>query len=208
MRIADVQALADAHRPLYHATLTPLRECFQEMLRKMVLWLDQRLQGKDLRPAQKRVATDILCGLCEALVAGGDGAMRALHDRHSRHSLQRKEQDAAAGMAHMQGATQAEQARRDAARAKKKPTAAQRKAEQQQEDAETVLRKVFRQLASALHPDRERDPAEHRRKTALMSEANAAYGRQDLMALLQIQLRIEQADSRSLSQLPEEKSSP
>ena len=234
VRIADVQALADAHRPLYHATLTPLRECFQEMLRKMVLWLDQRLQGKDLRPAQKRVATDILCGLCEALVAGGDGAMRALHDRHSRHSLQRKEQDAAAGMrammeevlgqslaldesldpieavmragmAHMQGATQAEQARRDAARAKKKPTAAQRKAEQQQEDAETVLRKVFRQLASALHPDRERDPAEHRRKTALMSEANAAYGRQDLMALLQIQLRIEQADSRSLSQLPEEK---
>ena len=171
----------------------------------MVLWLDQRLHGKDLRPAQKRVATDILCGLCEALVAGGDEAMRALHDRHSRHSLQRKEQDAAAGMAHMQGATQAEQARRDAARANKKPTAAQRKAEQQQEDAETVLRKVFRQLASALHPDRERDPAEHRRKTVLMSEANAAYGRQDLMALLQIQLRIEQADSRSLSQLPEEK---
>ena len=59
----------------------------------MVLWLDQRLQGKDLRPAQKRDATDILCGLCEALVAGGDECMRALHDRHSRHSLQRKEQD-------------------------------------------------------------------------------------------------------------------
>ena len=64
----------------------------------MVLWLDHRLQGKDLRPAQKRDATDILCGLCEALVAGGDESMRALHDRHSRHSLQRKEQDAAADM--------------------------------------------------------------------------------------------------------------
>ena len=108
-------------------------------------------------------------------------------------------------MAHMQEAAQAEQAQRQAARARKKPTAAQRKAEHQQEDAETILRKVYRQLASALHPDRERDPAEHRRKTALMSEANAAYGRQDLMALLHIQLRIEQADPRSLSQLPEEK---
>ncbi|MBA3593037.1 MAG: hypothetical protein H0W47_04465 [Polaromonas sp.] len=64
---------------------------------------------------------------------------------------------------------------------------------------------MYRQLASALHPDRERDPGEHRRKTALMSEANAAYGRQDLMALLHIQLRIEQADPQSLSQLPEEK---
>ncbi|MDQ3271971.1 MAG: hypothetical protein M3Q12_07365, partial [Pseudomonadota bacterium] len=58
---------------------------------------------------------------------------------------------------------------------------------------------------SALHPDRERDPGEQQRKTALMSEANAAYGRQDLMALLHIQLRIEQADPKSLSQLPEEK---
>ena len=237
-QIADVQALADLHRPLFNATLTPLRERFQALMRSMALWLDERLQGKDLRPAQKRTALEILCGLCAALVAGGDESMRALHDKRSRHSLDEKDQAAAAGMrammedvfgkplevdesldesldpvdavmraamAHMQEATQAEQRRSHAARASKKPTAAQRKAEQQREDAETVLRKVFRQLASALHPDRERDPAEHQRKTALMSEANAAYGRQDLMALLQIQLRIEQADAQSLSQLPEEK---
>ena len=102
---------------------------------------------------------------------------------------------------------QAEQDRRAAAEArkKKKPTAAQRKAGQQQEDAETVLRQVFRQLASALHPDRERDPAEQRRKTALMSEANAAYGRQDLVALLHLQLRIAQTDTRDLLQQPEER---
>jgi hypothetical protein len=237
-QIAEVQALADLHRPLFSAKLTPLRERFQALMRRMALWLDERLQGKDLRPAQKRTAIEILCGLCEALVAGGDESMRTLHDRRSRHSLDEKDQAAAAGMlammedvlgkpldldeslgesldpldavmraamAHVQEAAQAEQLRSQAARAKKKPTAAQRKAEQQQEDADTVLRKVFRQLASALHPDRERDPAEHRRKTALMSEANAAYGRQDLMALLQIQLRIEQADAQSLSQLPEEK---
>jgi hypothetical protein len=110
-----------------------------------------------------------------------------------------------AAMAQIDEAAQAEQQRSHGARARKKSTAAQRKAAQQQEDADTVLRKVFRQLASALHPDRERDPVEHRRKTALMSEANAAYGRQDLMALLQIQLRIEQADAQSLLQLPEEK---
>jgi hypothetical protein len=237
-QIADMQALADLHRPLFSATLTPLRERFQALMRRMALWLDERLQGKDLRPAQKRIAIEILCGLCAALVAGGDESMRALHDKRSRRSLDEKDQAAAAGMrammedvlgkpldldesldeshypldalmraamAQLQQAAQAEQQRRQATRAGKKPTAAQRKAEQQQEDADTVLRKVFRQLASALHPDRERDPAEHQRKTALMSEANAAYGRQDLMALLQIQLRIEQADAQSLSQLPEEK---
>jgi hypothetical protein len=79
------------------------------------------------------------------------------------------------------------------------------KAQQQQLEASTILRKVYRQLASALHPDREQDAVEQQRKTALMSEANAAYGRQDLMALLHLQLRIEQASSQSLLQLPREK---
>ncbi len=108
---------------------------------------------------------------------------------------------------HLQQAVQAEQDKREAARARKKknPTAAQRKAGKQQEDAETVLRQVFRQLASALHPDRERDPAEQRRKTALMSEANAAYARQDLVALLHLQLRIAQTDTQDLLQQPAER---
>ncbi|MEO7399443.1 MAG: hypothetical protein ABIV07_01540 [Polaromonas sp.] len=108
---------------------------------------------------------------------------------------------------HLQQAAQAEQDQREAAQARKKknPTAAQRKAGQQQEDAETVLRQVFRQLASALHPDRERDPAEHQRKTALMSEANAAYARQDLVALLHLQLRIAQTDTQDLLQQPAER---
>ena len=44
---AELQALADAYRPLFNATLTPLRARFQALLRRMVLWLDQRLQGKD-----------------------------------------------------------------------------------------------------------------------------------------------------------------
>ena len=233
-QITEVQALADMYRPLYAAALTPLRDQHLALMRRMALWLDERLQLKGLSAAQKRSATEILCGLCEVLAASGDEAMQALHDRRSRVSLQAKEQAAAAemrammedvlgqavevdesadsldavlraGMARLHEAHQAEQAQREARQAKKKPTAAQRKAAQQQEDAETILRKVYRQLASALHPDRERDPAEHRRKTALMSQANAAYGRQDLMALLDIQLRIEQTDPQSLSRLPEEK---
>jgi hypothetical protein len=105
-------------------------------------------------------------------------------------------------------AIQADEAEREAAQArrkKKKPTPAQLKAGQQQEDADTVLRQVYRQLASALHPDRERDPAEHQRKTALMSEANAAYAKQDLMALLHLQLRIAQSDMQDMLQQPEER---
>lgn len=107
----------------------------------------------------------------------------------------------------LNAAMQAEEEREAAAQArkKKKTTPAQHKAAQEQEDADSVLRQVYRQLASALHPDRERDPAEQQRKTALMSEANAAYAKQDLMALLHLQLRIAQADAQDLLQQPEER---
>ncbi len=81
-------------------------------------------------------------------------------------------------------------------------------AQAEQADAQSTLRKVFRQLASALHPDSESDPAEHARKTALMSEANAAYERRDLIALLQIQLHTELTNTASIAKMAEEKIAP
>jgi hypothetical protein len=65
------------------------------------------------------------------------------------------------------------------------------------------VREVYRKLVSALHPDRETDAAEHKRKTALMQRANQAYERNDLLELLALQIEIEQIDAASLAQLPE-----
>jgi hypothetical protein len=56
-----------------------------------------------------------------------------------------------------------------------------------------------------LHPDREADPHEHARKTALMKEANTAYERRDLLALLQLQLRADLADGDKLATMAKEK---
>ena len=111
------------------------------------------------------------------------------------------------GMKRLREAAEAEQEmrRQNKSRKKKKPTAAQVKAKNAQQEADTSLRKVFRQLASALHPDRENDPDERTRKTNLMSEANAAYGRRDLVTLLQIQLRTELTDAASIAKMAEEK---
>jgi len=80
--------------------------------------------------------------------------------------------------------------------------AAARQAQAQQEASQSV-REVFRRLASSLHPDRETDPAERERKTALMSRVNEAYGRHDLLALLTVQMEIEQIDPDHLAGLPE-----
>ncbi|MDO8341245.1 MAG: hypothetical protein Q7T59_04680, partial [Candidatus Woesebacteria bacterium] len=76
-QVAEIQTLTDVYRPLYQSTLEPLREQQKGMMRRMALWLDERLERKGLTPAQKRNAIEILCGLCETLAAGGDEAMAA-----------------------------------------------------------------------------------------------------------------------------------
>jgi len=95
--------------------------------------------------------------------------------------------------------------KRQAKKAKKKPATRQLKDAQQKMDANTALRTVYRQLASALHPDREPDEAERLRKTALMSEVNAAYDRKNLSELLKLQMQIAQIDSAALSRIADDK---
>lgn len=80
-----------------------------------------------------------------------------------------------------------EKAERRQAKKQAKTGAAPAKAAVQQQDAAALLRTLFRQLASALHPDREVDEPTRQHKTALMSQANAAYARKDLVTLLQLQ---------------------
>ena len=90
-------------------------------------------------------------------------------------------------------------------KASKPRSAAQKKALDDQQDAQGALRTIYRQLASALHPDREPDALERARKTELMGQVNAAYGRRDLMTLLTLQLRCEQIDASAISRLSAEK---
>lgn len=67
------------------------------------------------------------------------------------------------------------------------------------------IREVFRKLASALHPDREQDPAEHRRKTTLMQKVNVAYQNRDLLQLLELQLELEQIDQNAMNAVSEDR---
>lgn len=82
--------------------------------------------------------------------------------------------------------------------------AALRQAQVRKEASQSV-REVYRRLASSLHPDREADPAERTRKTALMARVNEAYAREDLHALLQVQLDIEQIDASHLAGISDDR---
>ena len=102
---------------------------------------------------------------------------------------------------------QAEQQRataRQSARARKLG-ARQRKEQEAAAQATQSLREIYRRLASALHPDRETDPAERERKTALMQRVNQAYADHKLLDLLQLQLEIAQIDAAHIAGLGEER---
>lgn len=87
---------------------------------------------------------------------------------------------------------------------RRKASAAEKRAQQDAAAATQSLREVYRKLASALHPDRVEPGAtpEHRaQRTEQMARANAAYAAGDLLALLTLQLQVEQIDLARAGQL-------
>ena len=95
------------------------------------------------------------------------------------------------------------------ARPKRKKTARQlaKEAREQEEEANVSksIQAVYRQLVTALHPDREPDMAERERKTELMKKVTTAYGKRDLLQLLELQLSVEQIDQGKINNIAEDR---
>jgi hypothetical protein len=73
--------------------------------------------------------------------------------------------------------------------------------QEEEAQASKSVQEVYRKLVAVLHPDREPDAQERLRKTELMQRVNLAYGKKDLLQLLELQLEIEQIDATQLSQM-------
>lgn len=86
---------------------------------------------------------------------------------------------------------------------KKTKTQLAKEARQREEEAlaSKSVQEVYRKLVAVLHPDREPDEQERARKTELMQRVNTAYGKKDLLLLLELQLEIEQINTTQLSQM-------
>ncbi len=104
---------------------------------------------------------------------------------------------------------QEQQQQAQKSRAKRKKSAKQLAKEAREQEEETNISKsiqaVYRQLVAAVHPDRESDPAERERKTELMQKITVAYGKRDLLQLLELQLSIEQIDQRTMSTIADDR---
>lgn len=107
----------------------------------------------------------------------------------------------------MQARQQRAEAQRAAhqARRSKKPGVREQRRQQAAQQASQSLREIYRKLASSLHPDRESDPAERERKTALMQRANQAYDAGNLLELLELQWQAEQIDPARIASFSDER---
>lgn len=98
---------------------------------------------------------------------------------------------------------QEEQDRRSQRKKTAKQLAREEKKQAEADQTSLSIREVYRKLVSALHPDRELDPHERTRKTALMQRVNQAYAKKDLLQLLELQLELEQIDAHTIAGLSE-----
>ena len=141
-----------------------------------------------LRAAQLRKMVEELLDPEEAdnIPDGPDELMAILHSKMAQTRAQ-DSQEAAFGT--------------HSPRKRKRPSAREQQSQQQAQDAKATLRSIFRQLASSLHPDRETNPVERERKTALMSQVNAAYKRQDVATLLHMQVHMLSEDATTVARM-------
>jgi len=158
-----------------------------------LLALHDRHAEQDHASAQQQ-ELDSLKGLLERIggLDLGDTAAASpeeLLERAREQMAQRHAQQAAQARAHAQAHADS--------RRKRKPSKAELRAEEDARLATQSVRDVYRKLAAALHPDRAEPgatPEQQARRHESMSRANAAYAAGDLLALLTLQLEIEQVD--------------
>jgi hypothetical protein len=202
--LAAWQEMIPLHQQHYVSQYQPLMRNYHGLVAQLVRLLDDAYSAKGLSRHDQEKISHIICSVSAAIVGDSDAAdLKRICQMHGgvdpaeaqQSDAEEPGQEANAGYG-----------REHAGKRRKSAKAAAREAKQQEElqNASQSVREVYRKLASALHPDREQDPAERVRKTVLMQRVNIAYDKKDLLGLLELQLEIEQIDQSRINSLSEQ----
>jgi hypothetical protein len=194
----------------YRDAVEPVHRELDATWRQWVFALDEASLQSEFTRAERKQLEEMLRDAARALLdVGDDDGMAALLRRHQEDppSVQSRQVDAGApGEEILEELAQdwerqaaAAAAQREERAARRRAAAALKRRTQATQEVSQSVRDVYRRLASALHPDRERDAQERERKTALMQQANQQYAEGNLLALLELQLRAEQVDAGHLA---------
>lgn len=228
---SDWEELVVAFKRSDAERVQPLRATLKQVTRETVLLIDRLLQQKGWSRADQNALKDIACHTAEALLQANphDVEINAIFDRHSsmtfretrQEEIEDLKQHAKAYMGidlddadieseddlvervyeHMKN----EEARQRERSAERRKSAGQQRAEAGAQAAKKFLREIYRKLASAVHPDREADATRRAEKTELMQQINRAYATNDLLTLLEAQLRLELIDPDHVSKISGER---
>ncbi|MEJ8835567.1 J domain-containing protein [Ramlibacter sp. AN1133] len=213
------------YRQAHQHVLVPLQQELQAAFRQWLSALDILVDQKGWSKAERSTLRELICDSAQnmLLARGEDAGIKALYDKHADVDFDTEQREMTLVMKALaeevtgldlgddeihsddvlfermrEGFTKqsaAQEARRQARAARKTKTAAQQRREAEAQQATQSVREIYRKLASSLHPDRETDERERAAKTQLMQQVNQAYAAGDLLALLELQLRIEQIDA-------------
>lgn len=215
-------------RERYHAQAEPLFRRRTELDLEQVHLLDRAHATYKLGKAERAFLSELICEMAGPLVEAGYDELKAVYDRHNEVGFDEEvaesdqlikqavgahfglEPDEIAGVdspealfERLRERMQQQQAHAQEREARGRARRAQRKKQAEAEPSPPPLRELYRKLATALHPDREPDPAERERKTALMQRLNQAYRAGNLLALIELQLEIGQLRPDQLQQMSE-----
>ncbi|HEX7644084.1 MAG TPA: molecular chaperone DnaJ [Burkholderiaceae bacterium] len=227
-RLSEWEAALPDFRRQYASDLLPLATQCLELQSQLVRALDAAHGGKGVTKGEKRKLAELITDLAEmVLMQQDDEEIKDIFNKYSESDYDDEEAANLEGMKAMfksvlgvdlgddvdmssphevlqrvesQFLEQQEAHAAKEATRKKSPKEEARLARQEAEEKQLSqsVREVFRKLASALHPDRELDPEEKTRKTALMQRANEAYKNGNLLQLLELQLELEHIDQAHL----------
>jgi len=209
--LAAWQEMIPLQHQLYITQYQPLMRSYHRLVAQLVHLLDDAWSARGLSRHDQEKISHVICSVSAAIIGDNDGAdLKRIYRMHGGGDFDTnaEQQDAEESRHETDADDSAHDPRsgEHAGKRKKSAKATAKEARQQEElhNASQSVREVYRKLASALHPDREQDPAERARKTVLMQRVNIAYDKKDLLGLLELQLEIEQIDQSRINSLSEQ----
>ena len=217
--LADWEAFDAVFRRKVNDELVPLRQRYDALGSRLVQRLDQSNDIKGLTKAERQTIAELIVRIAGDLLASiNDASIAEIYRRYDTAAAPTAPIDVAdisqpvtespvtdSPEDEQEARERIRREARDAYHAKRRKTpredAAAQRARAEQAEVHLSIRQVYRKLASALHPDRETDPAERERKDGLMQRVNRAYASRSLLDLLEIQLEMEHIDQASLDRV-------
>lgn len=228
---ADWDELVIAFKKSDAERVHPLRATLRQVTRETVLLIDRLLDKKGWSRADQGALKDIACNTAEAVLRASpdDVEIRTIFDCYSSMSFEETRQEELDDLKQhvqeymgidLEGADieseddlvervyehmKNDEAHRRERSAERRKSPGQQRVEADARAAKQFLREIYRKLASAVHPDREADAARRAEKNELMQRINRAYATNDLLTLLEAQLRLELIDPDHVSKISGER---